>query len=188
MTRAFSDEPLDAKVFAQCVELACRAPSAGKSQGWNLIVWMGEETANYWDIALPHDRRATFAFPDLLRAPAIALVLADRDAYLSRYSEPDKEHTGLGVSSQSWPAPYWTIDASFATMILMLALEDAGLGVLFFAHAQEDQLRSRFGIPDAAEVLGVLAVGHRSRTESRPGRSASRHRRAVDDVIHHGGW
>ena len=188
MTRSFTDRPVDPSVLVDCVRLASRAPSAGKSQGWHLVVLEGDQTARYWDTAFPRDKRDGFAFPGLFTAPVVAIVLADPRAYLDRYSEPDKSHTGLGSSTDAWVAPYWTIDASFATMTFLLALEDRGLGALFFAHANEPGLRAEFSVPDAVRFLGTVAVGHPADAVDRKGVSASRPRAAVADIIHRGGW
>ena len=53
MTRAFDERPIDAGVLDELVELAARAPSAGKTQGWHLVVLEGDETALFWDATLP---------------------------------------------------------------------------------------------------------------------------------------
>lgn len=188
MTRSFSGAPLPTGLFERCVDLAARAPSAGKSQGWNLVVLEGADTLRYWDVALPEGKRDGFAFPGLLDAPLVAIVLADPRAYLDRYSEPDKVHTGLGADVGAWPAPYWTIDASFATMTLLLALEDEGLGALFFAHAGEEGLRREFAIPERVEILGTICAGIRSETPGRPGRSAPRPSRDSSEIVHRNRW
>ncbi|CAB4605361.1 unannotated protein [freshwater metagenome] len=188
MTRSFESTPVASSVLHSCVELGLRAPSAGKSQGWHVVLLQGEETSRYWDVALAQEKRASFAFPGLLKAPVIALMLADSSAYLQRYSEPDKQHTGLGASEEVWPAPYWTIDASFSTMTFLHALEDNGLGALFFAHANEGGLRAEFGLPDHVQILGTVALGYPATGDARPGRSASRVGKSVDDVIHHSQW
>lgn len=188
MTRAFTTEPVDPIVINHCVDLASRSPSAGKSQGWHLLVLEGIETKRYWDVAFPVDHRKNFAFPGLLDAPVIALSLSDPSAYLARYSEADKQRTGLGDSVDAWVAPYWTIDASFATMTFLLAIEDAGLGALFFAHANEEALRHEFSIPEGIEILGTIAVGHSTEGETRHGRSASRARRSSVSIIHRSDW
>ncbi len=188
MVRAFLDDPVDPAVIESCVDLATRSPSAGRSQGWNIIALEGDATERYWSVALPEAKRATFAFPGLLDAPFLAIVAADPGAYLDRYSESDKSSTGLGASRDAWPAPYWTIDASFATMTFLLALEDAGLGALFFAHAAEDAVRHVFGIPAEVQILGMIAAGHADVTRDRRGRSASRPRRGADQVIRRGRW
>lgn len=188
MVRSFSASPVGDGIVESCVDLAARSPSAGKSQGWNVILLEGDDAARYWDVALPVERREGFAFPGLLRAPVILVSLADPRSYLDRYSEPDKSATGLGESLEKWPAPYWTVDAAFATMTLLLALEDEGLGALFFAHANEAGLRAEFGIPDAVQIIGVIALGHPDDGDLTPGRSASRQRRDATSVIHRSRW
>jgi nitroreductase len=188
MTRSFASTTVEPSVIDECVSLASRAPSAGKTQGWSLLVLEGSDTQLYWDVAFPASRRESFAFPELFRAPVIALSMTDPTAYLDRYSESDKEHTGLGKSLATWPAPYWTIDASFATMTFLLALEDHGLGALFFAHANEAGLRQAFGIPGHIEVLGTIACGYPNAESSVTGRSASRRRSDVNEIIHRSQW
>lgn len=188
MTRSFLAQPVDAAVIDDCIDLATRAPSAGRTQGWHLLVWHGEETSRYWDIALPESQRDGFAFPGLMNADVVMLSMTDKESYLERYREPDKRHTDLGESLSKWPAPFWTIDASFATMTLLMAVHDAGLGALFFAHAHEEELRERFGIPAHVEILGTVAIGHRDTGTTRRGRSADRPRRTSSEVIHRSVW
>lgn len=188
MTRSFLATSVSVDIVNECVDLASRSPSAGKSQGWNLLMLEGSEVMDYWDIALPESRRSSFAFPGLLQAPILLLSLADRQAYLHRYSEPDKDATQLGESLDAWPAPYWTIDASFATMTLLLALEERGLGTLFFAHVHEESLREKFDIPSHVEILGAIAVGYPDHSADRRGRSATRRRRTSSEIIHRQRW
>lgn len=188
MTRSFLSRQVPREVIHHCVDLASRSPSAGKTQGWNLLLLENEEVMQYWDIALPESQRSSFSFPNLLRAPVLLLSMADRQAYLDRYSQPDKSHTDLGEGESRWPAPYWTIDASFATMTLLHALHNSGLSALFFAHAQEALVREKFAIPDHVDVLGVIATGYADRVNTKPGRSATQRRRTVDEIIHHQQW
>lgn len=188
MSRAFLDIPVDPDVLGRCIELASRSPSAGKTQGWHLVMLEGSDTARYWDIALGQPKRDRFAFPGLLRAPILLLVCADSEAYLKRYSEADKASTGLGNEQGAWPAPFWTIDASFATMTLLLALENEGLGALFFAHTAEEQLRSTFNIPAPVQLLGVIAAGHIDTESVRPGRSSTRPRKSAGQIVHRNTW
>ena len=170
------------------VDLATRAPSAGKTQGWHVLVLEGDDVAAFWDDTLPDNKRAAFAWPELLQAPMIMLPFADPQMYVDRYAEPDKRATGLGAGAEAWPVPYWTVDASFAVMTMLLALRDADLGALFFGvFSGEAALRRRLGVPEHLQLLGAIAVGHPTGTERR-GRSASRPRRAVDDVIHRSRW
>ena len=73
-------------------------------------------------------------------------------------------------------------------MTFLLALEDASLGALFFAHANEPGLRAEFSIPDHMEFLGAIAIGHRSDNEPQRGRSANRARRSSESIIHRSNW
>jgi len=193
MTRAFADRPIDPQVIDDLVDLAARSPSAGKTQGWHLVVLEGDETAQFWDSTLPAVKRDSFRWKRLLNAPVIALPLADAKAYVERYGEPDKVQTGLGAGASAWPVPYWTIDTSMAVMTLLLAAEDAGLGALFFGVFRgERELRHRLGIPGGLELLGALALGYPADpdggAESGPGRSAARDRRGPRQIIHRARW
>jgi len=197
MTRAFDERPIEPGVLDDLVELAARAPSAGKTQGWHLVVLEGHETAVFWDETLPAVRRDSFRWQRLLSAPVIALPLADSKAYVDRYAEPDKAQTGLGSGASAWPVPYWTIDTSMAVMTLLLAAEDAGLGALFFGVFRgERELRQRLGIPAGLELLGAIALGYPSDpsggvsadSASGAGASAGRSRRRPRQVIHRGHW
>lgn len=193
MTRAFDERSIQPGVLDTLVDLAARAPSAGKTQGWHLVVLEGDETSRFWDATLPAVRRDSFRWQRLLSAPVIALPLADSKAYVDRYGEPDKAQTGLGAGASAWPVPYWTIDTSMAVMSLLLAAEDVGLGALFFGVFRgERELRHQLGIPGGLELLGAIALGYpaadTSEGASGPGRSAARGRRSPGQIIHRGGW
>lgn len=191
MTRDFAETEVTDDLVAELVDLASRAPSAGKTQGWSLLVLRDDARRQFWDLSLPADRREGFAWPGLLRAPVVALSFADPDAYVARYSEVDKAHTGLGVGVDKWGAPYWTIDASMATMTLLLAAHDAGLGALFFAVFNgADEIRRHFGVPDSLQLLGAVALGHPASAtrDERRGVSAARPRRRANDIIHPNRW
>lgn len=190
MTRDFSPEAVPAELLDELVALAARAPSAGKTQGWHLVVLEGSQTAQFWDITLPAPRRATFRWQGLLHAPVLALVLADPQAYVERYAEPDKAATGLGASPEAWPTPYWTVDTSMAVMTLLLAAEDRGLGTLFFGVFREEAaLRVALGIPEGLQTIGAIALGYRAAEGTGgEGRSARRPRRTATEIIHRGRW
>jgi nitroreductase len=191
MTRSFSARPLPAGLLEEMVLLAARAPSAGKAQGWHLLALEGDQTARFWDITLPVSRRPRFRWQGLLDAPAILLPFADPQAYVDRYSEPDKAATGLGAGTEAWPAPYWTIDASMSIMTLLLAAEDAGLGALLFGVFQgEAELRHSLGVPPGLELLGAIAIGYASdrAPADQKGISAGRPGRPPEQIIHRGGW
>jgi len=191
MVRCFEDRSLGRETVEAIVASAGRAPSAGFTQGVELLVLVGaQETARYWDVALPEDRRAGFRWPGLLHAPLIVVVFAHEQAYIDRYAEPDKRrarrlrsgHGGLG----QWPAPWWIIDASFSALLVLLTAVDRGLGALFFGVFRPDEVRDAFGVPDAYQPVGAVAVGYPA--PDQPSQSLRRGRRPVQEVIHRGHW
>lgn len=194
MTRSFAPTPLPPGLLEEIVDFAARAPSAGKTQGWHVVVLDGSETARFWDITLPPMRRGRFKWQGLLDAPVILLPLADAKAYTDRYSEPDKAATGLGTGPDAWPVPYWTIDASMSVMTILLAAEDAGLGALFFGVFKgERELRQALGVPPTLQLLGAIALGYPADPTdptgaTTTGRSATRPRRSPSEIIHRGCW
>ena len=192
MTRAFESTPIENATLEELVDLSARAPSAGKTQGWHLVVLEGQQTSKFWDATLPAVRRESFRWKYLLSAPVIALPLADAKAYTDRYAEPDKVQTGLGAGRAAWPVPYWTIDTSMSVMTLLLAAEDLGLGALFFGVFRgERELRQVLGIPTELELLGAIALGFPMTPGdgfSEPARSSGRPRRKPAQIIHRGRW
>src|SRR4051812_46087479 len=95
MVRAYTADPVDRAVIDSLCDLARRGPSAGHSQGLDLLVLEGAEAvARYWDVTLPAPRRASFRWPGLVAAPALILVVVDPGAYVRRYAEADKASTG----------------------------------------------------------------------------------------------
>ena len=187
MVRSFDDRPLDPAVVDAIIAAGLRGPSAGFTQGVELLVLLGpEETGRYWDAALPVDRRAGFPWPELLHAPLLVVVLSSEAAYRRRYDEPDKggdpEEGGTVLE-----VPWWHVDGAFAALLLQLSAVDAGLGALFFSAHDVPALRRAFGFPDAFQPVGTVAIGHPA--PDRPSSSvASRPRRPPAEAVHRGRW
>ena len=188
MVRAFTDAPVAREVVEGLVDLARRAPSAGNSQGVAFVVLEGlEQTARYWDVALPAEKRGEFGFPGLVTAPVLLVALVRPDTWIERYAEPDKAAHGLGTGEAAWPVPYWWVDGGMAVEHVLLGAVDAGLGACFFGlFDHEPAVFEALGIPDGWRGLGTIALGHPA--PDPPGLSATRPRRTVADVLHRGGW
>lgn len=188
MHRSFTDAAVDPAVIDTLLDRARRAPSAGNSQGTDFVVLEGPaQTARYWDLTLPAERRAGFRWPGLVAAPVLVVVVAAPEAYVSRYREPDKARTGLGAGAAAWPVPYWYVDAGMAVQNLLLGVVDEGLGACFFGmfdHAAA--VLEAFGVPPDRVGVGTVAIGHPA--PAPPGRSAGRPRRALEDVVHRARW
>jgi len=188
MVRAFTDEAVAPETVDALVDLMRRAPSAGNSQGISVVALEGaEQTARYWGVALPADRRAGFGWPGLVAAPVLLVVVVRPAAWVERYSEPDKATTGLGVGAAAWPVPYWWVDAGMAVEHLLLGAVDAGLGACFFGlFDHEAAVLAALGVPDGWRAVGTVALGHPAPDE--PGASAGRPRPSVAALVHRGGW
>jgi nitroreductase len=189
MCRDFLDDPVDAADLERVLAAALRAPSAGNTAALDLVVLVGSDVEDYWATTLPPARRAGFAWPGLLRAPALVLPYVDPAAYVVRYGESDKAATGLGRGEQAWSVPYWWVDGGGAVMAMLLAADAGGLGALFFGQfAHEAAVARRFGVPPARRALGTLALGHPGPDVARRSASARRGRPALDTVVHRGHW
>jgi nitroreductase len=188
MVRAFTGAPVAPDVVDLLIDLARRAPSAGNSQGVGFVVLIGpDETARYWEVALPAERRDGFGWPGLLSAPVLVLALVRADTWVERYAEPDKAAHGLGAGEDAWPVPYWWVDGGMAVEHILLGAVDARLGACFFGlFDHEADVLSALGVPEGWRAVGTIALGHPAPDE--PGLSANRPRRTVDEVRHRGGW
>jgi nitroreductase len=193
MVRDYRPDMVPAATVDHILDLARRVPSAGFSQGIDFIVFEGaEQTSRFWNHTLPAERRENFPWPGLLRAPVIVLPMSDERAYLSRYSEPDKKHAGLGGSGDAWPVPYWHIDTGMAAMVVLQAAVDAGLGALFFGiFNNETSLLCDLGVPSGVRPIGAIALGYPTESAKQTKREASgksRARRDLNDIIHRNAW
>lgn len=190
MVRAFSTRPVDDDVLERVLRTTLSGPSAGNSQGLELLVLNGpEETARYWDVSLPTERRAGFPWPKLLDAPVLVVLVDRPSAYVERYAEDDKARTGLGADVDAWSVPYWYVDGGMGAGLLLLAAVDEGLGALFFGLFDHEQaVMAALGIPDDRRPIGVVALGHADGSAERPSRSSQRPRRPFDESVHRGHW
>jgi nitroreductase len=185
MWRTYRDQPVDPTVVERILDVARRAPSAGFSQGVAFLLLQGEEeTGMFWDSV---SREEHWPSEGLRRAPVLIVPLAGKDVYLNRYAEEDKGWTDRDEAR--WPVPYWLVDASFASMLILLAAVDEGLGALFFGLEADRYvaLREAFGVPDAWTPIGVIALGHKE-TDPEPSSRDTHPRKSFDDVVHRGHW
>ncbi len=181
MVRSFEDRPLPAPVVERILSAGLRSPSAGFTQGVDLVVLAGHlETARYWDATLDSGR-TSFPWPGLLKAPLLVVVLSSEDVYRRRYAEADKGRTG------DFDVPWWHVDAAFVALLLQLAAVDAGLGALFFQTHRLPDLRRALRIPITHAPVGTVAIGHPA--ADRPSSSVTtRPRRSLGEVVHFGHW
>jgi nitroreductase len=189
MVRSFSAEPVPREALERIIELACTAPSAGNTGGWDVVVLTGADTAAFWDATTTQEWRArSRRWEGLARAPVVVAVFVDPDAYLERYREEDKRASGLGSSTAAWPVPFWFVDGAFALMLMLLAAGDAGLGACILGNFRgEAALRTALAVPNGRRYVGAVAIG-RPEGSDPPSASVARGRRQPADVVHRGRW
>ena len=141
----------------------------------------------FWETTSGPEWRGESESVPLTRAPVVIVPLAHKQAYLDRYALPDKAHTPLS-REESWPVPYWDIDAGFGVMLILLTAVDLGLGALFFGIFQgEKPLMDALGVPGGYRPIGAIAVGHPTAGErSKPELPTGRRRR--DEVVRWERW
>ena len=186
MVRHFDPRPLPPEVLDRILHSATRAPSAGFSQGLDLLVLEGPEAVQgFWRATADprFDKPYSTAEP-----PVIVLVLSNKQAYLDRYGAPDK--AGLGMDTEAgWPVPYWDMDAAMAVMLMLLTAVDEGVGAWWFGvfHGAAALLRD-LGVPEGRRLVGAVALGRPAADDRPTGSAVTRHRRRMDEVVHRGRW
>jgi nitroreductase len=188
MTRNFSGRELPPGVLESMLSDALRAPSAGNTQGRELVVLEGPaETRQYWEATTDDTwRSASRRFEGMSRAPVVVLPFVDPNAYVSRYLEPDKAKADGG--EVEWVVPFWFVDAAYAVMTLLLRANDEGLGAAFLGNFRgEGELRVALGVPDHYRWLGAVLLGEAAEPDP-PSSSLSRPKRPIGEVVHRGRW
>ncbi len=187
MTRNFTGAPLDRALLDALLSDALCAPSAGNTQGRDLVVLEGPaETGRFWSATTDEAwRKRSRRFEGLARAPVVVLPFSDPDAYDKRYREPDKARRDGAIG---WVVPYWHVDAAFLVMTLLLGASDRGIGAAFLGNFRgEESLRDVLGVPPGMRWLGAVLLGEPARPDP-PSTSASRPRRTLTDSVHRGAW
>jgi nitroreductase len=191
MVRAFTSEPLDPGVTQRVLMAANRAPSAGFSQGYALLV-LDEpgQLRSFWHVmaADPDGSDGKSAYDAVSKAPLVVVPLSCKDSYLARYARPDKGWTDRDEAR--WPVPYWDIDTGFLALLMLLAAVDEGLGALFFGipPALIPSFRERFGVPGSYVPIGAVAIGRPDPAKDTGGSSRVIRRKALEELVHRGRW
>jgi nitroreductase len=198
MCRDFSPEALAPGQLERLLGLARRAPSAGFTQGVafvslerpdGAISGSTDPVASYWDLTLPAPRRTDFAWPGLLLAPVLVTLWVRPQAWVERYGRDDKARAHLGDDQESWPVPYWWVDAGAVVQNLLLAAEAEGLGALFFGmFDHEPQVATQLAVPAGWRGVGTVALGHCAPDGRRASSSARLGRPPLSGHWHRNTW
>ena len=183
MHRNFLDVELSDEVVDHIVHAGLRGPSAGFTQGLELLVLRGESRRQYFAVTQPE----LWGKPGLANASLVVLPIVDAQAYARRYQQPDKAHTGMG-NINGWPVPYWWVDAGAAAMAMLLAASNHGVGALLYTLGHNERaVLDAFGVPAHKRCSGPMAFGVPV-DHAVTGSATSLVRRPIRESIHHGRW
>ena len=158
--RRYTDEPISEDDLDQILEAGRRAPSSRNWQPWDFVVVRDRdrliELAEVW-MGAGHIATS---------AATIALVAAVPE---------DEQH-------RDW----LQYDLGQATMSMMLAATDLGIGTGHAAVADQDLARSLLGHPDDHFVAYLIAFGHPADRPLAP--IGHPNRRPFDQLVHRGRW
>lgn len=158
--RQFADRPIEQEVLERILEAGRRAPSSRNWQPWDFVVVTErgrlQELAKVW-------RGASHVADS---AATVAVVVEDTDDQRTR----ERAEYDLGQ----------------ATMAMMIAAADHGVGS---GHSSvEDQLKARevLGLPEDRRVAYLIDFGYPADRPLKPIEQPNR--RPFEDVVHQGRW
>ena len=187
MIRRYRTDPVPQEAVERIVSATLHGPSAGFSQGIDIIVVTEPEMRQRIVESLSNQPE-----PDhpLLAAPVHMVITADEDRYHRRYNEQDKLALG-GGKEIGWPVPYWFVDAGAAMMLTLLAAVDEGLGAGMYGHPDHvPRLQQILDMPSSVMPIGVIALGYNAEEPVSPERRQRirERRRPASEAVHRERW
>ncbi len=157
--REYSSQAVPDELVQILLEAAMQAPSAGNQQPWHFVVVNERGQLNVLADVLP--------FGKMLPSAQLGIVIcADLD--LERYHG------------------FWMQDCSNATMSILLAAHDQGLGAVWVAiYPAEDRItgvKKILGLPEKVIPLCVVPIGYPAVRPEAPAR------RYEENRLHHDRW
>lgn len=158
--REYQRKPIPAEDLDRIAEAGWRAPSAKNRQPWDFVIITDrnqlQELSTVWRGA-GHIAGA---------AAAIAIVVP---------LPPDERR----VVTDNY-------DVGQATMAMMIAATDLGIGTGHSSVGDQDKARAILGVPDEYLVAFLLGLGYPADRPLAPIRKPNR--RPLAEVVHHGRW
>jgi nitroreductase len=158
--RQYKPEPVPEEDLNRIAEAGWRAPSAKNRQPWDFVIVTDrdqlQQLSTVWQGA-----------GHIAAAPAaIAIVVPE---------PPDQRRLVTD-----------TYDIGQATMAMMIAATDLGIGTGHSSVGDQDKARAILGVPDDHQVAFLLGVGYPADRPLTPVRKPNR--RPFAEVVHHGRW
>jgi nitroreductase len=158
MCRAYTDEDVPEEVVRDVLRVALRSPSAGHTQPQEFVVVRNSRVKDELG-------RAAFGQSFLAEAPVVVAVVSDTRRSAARYRE-----RGVGF--------YSVVDGAFASLLILLAAVDRGLGAAFVGAFDDERVAEVLGLPRRVRPIGLIPIGQ---CADRPHSVA---RRSPEEVLH----
>lgn len=158
--RTYEDRPIPGPDLHRILEAGRRSPSASNRQHWDFVVTTDRPTLRELSTVWQGARHVASS------AATITLVL------------PEPENERFRVIDQ--------YDLGQATMLMMLAAADLGIGSGHSSIGDQDACRRVLGIPADRQPVYLLALGYPADRPLRPIEHPDR--RPFDEVVHLGRW
>lgn len=143
-TRSFKSVDVDEEKVLRILGDAVLAPSAGNLQPWEFILVRGEEVKKRLaEAALDQDFIA--------EAPVVVVVCTDVERSGWKYGERGRSFYSL-------------IDASMASMLILLSTVEEGLDACFVAAFDDDQVSKILNLPRRIRPVGIIPIGYAAET------------------------
>ncbi len=158
--REFADRVIPHADIDRVLEAGRIAPSSQNHQPWHFVVVTGREMLRELSRVWRGGGHIAHA------AAAIAVVIPDEEEPRAR----ERNRFDIGQ----------------ATMQMMIAAADRGIGSGHSAVGDQDLARSVLGVPEDKLVAFVMDLGYPADRPLRPGTRLRR--RPFDEVVHRNGW
>jgi nitroreductase len=158
--RSYADRPITAEDLVRILEAGRRSPSAGNQQRW--------------DFVLCTDRAQLGELSRVWRSAGHVATSAATVALVAPNSEDARTRELVQY------------DLGQATMSMMLAAADLGIGSGHASVADQELARSILGFPEDRFCAWLIAFGYPADRPLRPIRRPNR--RPFEDVVHRGRW
>ncbi len=139
MVRRFKPDPLPESLVQSLLSAAARAPSAGNTQPWAFIVVRDADIR----IQLA---RAAFGQMFVAEAPVVIVACTDVARSRARYQERGER--------------YGLIDTAFASLLLLLAVTEQGLGACFVGAFEDGDVARLLSLPKHVKPVAIVPVGY----------------------------
>lgn len=171
--RAFSGEPIAKETLTQIFEAARWASSRFNSQPWRFIVATNDDSAEFDRM---HDCLMDGNKPWAKDASALVAVVAS-----------------LKGRPESKPNPAMMYDVGLSVSQLVIEAMHNDLYVHQMAGIHRDKIKAAYDVPDAHNIVCVLAIGPMGDKDALPDalnqrETAPRARKPLDEIVFSGAW